>query len=493
MRTGFFARTRNKLFHLAAVAFAIAGFPWAASAQAPYGDFGQSARQQASPRERASQAIYNAPGSESRGGQQAAYDAHGNPLIVQTQYGDPMGCNSCGCGNCGGCDGGCYGGCDGSGSCGCYGPHNGYGGFNGPMPMGAGGTDPPVGYDLMNDVGVQGDLCDQRGPHFFDVRAEAVYLHRDTTFDRDIDFTALNVGNTVVLNSRQLDFEDRTGFRVIGRYDVCPMAVVEFGYTGIFDWSDQATVTDDAGNLYSLFSRPAPGTGLFGVDPAGVNVAGGPNPESERAVQQTIYANSDLQSAEMSYRRYWLGYSPRISGTLLAGFRYTRLDDNFLFATSGSEPATAAQAGPFAELRYRDQCENNLAGFQTGADAWISLTQGLRVGSEGKVGIYNNHWLVENRITTTPYGTTPPSLVEKFKGDHIALLAEASVDAVADLMPSVSLRAGYEVLFMNSLALAAENFNETSPYGNQGIRVPFFDNDGQLFYHGAHVGLEYVW
>jgi len=122
------------------------------------------------------------------------------------------------------------------------------------MPMGCGGTDPPVGYDLMNDVGVQGDLVDQRGPHYFDVRAEAVYLRRDVTFERDIDFTALNVSNNVVLSSRDLDFNDRTGFRVIGRYDICPLAVVEFGYTGVFDFSDSKTAVDPTNNLFSLFS-----------------------------------------------------------------------------------------------------------------------------------------------------------------------------------------------------------------------------------------------
>ena len=96
--------------------------------------------------------------------------------------------------------------------------------------------------------------------------------------------------------------------------------------------------------------------------------------------------NSDLQSAEISYRRYWLGYSPRISGTLLAGFRYTKLDEDFLFRTQGSEPIPSQPAGPLAALRYSEDCENNLAGFQTGGDIWVTLIQGLRFGSEGKVG-----------------------------------------------------------------------------------------------------------
>jgi hypothetical protein len=359
--------------------------------------------------------------------------------------------------------------------------------------MGAGGTDPPIGYDLMNDVGVEGGLVDQRGPHYFDIRAEAVYLHRDVTFEQDIDMTSLNVGNTIVLNTGQLEFDDQPGFRLIGRYDICPLAVLEFGYTGVFGWEDSATFIDPTNNLYSLFSRPAPEAGLFGTDPIGVNIVGGPNPESERASQHSISMDSDLQSAEMSYRRYWLGYVPRISGTLLAGFRYTRLDETFEFRTQGSEPATNNPGGPLAALRYSEECENNLAGAQIGGDIWISLFQGLRFGSEAKGGLYNNHFSLTNDITTTPLGTTPPTLLEEFEGDHAAFIGEGSVDLVADIMPSVSVRVGYEVLFLNSLVLAGENFNQTSPYGNQGPRVPFIDNDGQLFYHGAHAGIEYIW
>ncbi len=64
---------------------------------------------------------------------------------------------------------------------------------------------------------------------------------------------------------------------------------------------------------------------------------------------------------------------------------------------------------------------------------------------------------------------------------------------MADLFPSLSFRAGYEVLFLNELVLAGDNFNPTSPYGNQGTRVPFVDNNGELFYHGGHVGIEYIW
>jgi hypothetical protein len=66
---------------------------------------------------------------------------------------------------------------------------------------------------------------------------------------------------------------------------------------------------------------------------------------------------------------------------------------------------------------------------------------------------------------------------------------------VIDVLPSWSLRAGYEVLFMNSLVLAGENFNSASPYGlvGQAPREPFLFDQGSAFMHGGHVGVEYIW
>jgi hypothetical protein len=478
MRMGSLANSR-KFVALFIAAASMATMPLATFGQAHIAsyDSGDSSDGQG-PR----QALYTAPGGGNGGPNSPYVDANGNRIIVPAQY-----CEQCSDGN-GGCDGGEYGGCQGGQCC--------QGGYPGCCPMGAGGTDPAVGYDLANDAGMEGAPLDQRGPHYFDIRVESVFLQRDKSFEKNIDFTALNVGGPVVLSSRELDIEDvNWGFRILGRYDICPLSVVEFGYTGVYGFSDKASVTDPTNNQYSLFSRTAPNTGLFGVSPTGVNLPNGPNPFTERANSESIELSSDLQTAEISYRRYWLGYSPRISGTLLAGFRYTKVNENFEFSAQGSEqfPQSPPQGIAPAALDYKEDCNNNLAGFQTGGDIWLSLMQGLRIGTEGKVGIYDNHSVLANRISTTPNGVQPPSLFEEFKGDNAAFIGEGSFDVVADILPSVSIRAGYEVLFLNELVLAGDNFNQTSPYGNQGVREPFVDTHGELFYHGGHVGIEYTW
>jgi hypothetical protein len=515
MRIGSLARSQGTLAALFVAAATTAMLPLATFGQVRNTAYaaGNSPRNQGS-----MQALYDAPNDG--GSTQAASryrDANGNQMVVPAGYNmscgqgcdDNGGCYGGGC-DCGGCG---YGGCGGCGGCGDCGPGC-QGGYPGCCPMGAGGTNPPIGYDLMNDAGIEGNLVDQRGPHYFDIRAEAVYLQRDKSFEKNIDFSSRNVGNVagtnVVLSSSQLDIEDpQYGFRVVGRYDICPMSVVEFGYMGIFDWNDRATTdpADHSNDLYSLFSRVNPESGPFAQSPTGVTSntspinpnLSGPNPFSERASFHSIELSSDLQSAEISYRRYWLGYSPRISGTLLGGFRYTKVNENFTFFTQGSQaytepPFSPNQTLPLASLEYKEDCDNNLAGLQIGGDMWVSLFQGVRVGSEVKGGIYDNHSRLFNRISTNPQDVQPPASFEDFRQDHVAFIGEGSFDVVADLFPSVSLRVGYEVLFLNELVLAGNNFNQSSPYGNQiDPRVPFVDTHGELFYHGAHAGLEYTW
>ncbi|HEX3598693.1 MAG TPA: BBP7 family outer membrane beta-barrel protein [Lacipirellulaceae bacterium] len=488
MRFGLFSRTRNSLVKLVGLAATVAMPLIAANAQL-YGEPMSGARQTGPQDGRAMQALYTEPVRPSANGQQqpTCYDSYGNPLILPASY----------CQQCGG---------PWNGQCGCYGCSPGQqgpcccGGFNTTMPMGCGGTDPPVGYDLMNDAGTEGDLTDQRGPHYFDVRAEGVWLHRDKSFGDNVDFVGRNLSSTPLLSSNELDIKDQVGFRVLGRYDICPLAVVEFGYTGIFDFSDSATITDPIpGNLFSLFSRPAPETGQFGSTPVNVALPGGPLPFTERTIRDEISLKSDLQTAEISYRRYWLGWSPRISGTLLAGFRYTKVDETFQFDTLGTPNVDPTFANP--AFQYKTDAVNNLAGFQAGGDAWISLMQGLRVGAEGKAGIYDNHYDLTTHIRDGNVGSLTDVITpDEFSKDKPAFIGEASLDMVADITPSISLRVGYEILFLDSLVLAGDNFNQTSPFGNQMDansvvipRVPFVHDNDTLFYTGAHAGIEYTW
>src|SRR5690606_24450120 len=120
---------------------------------------------------------------------------------------------------------------------------------------------------------------------------------------------------------------------------------------GLYEWSDRATFQSGAFNLFSPYSD-------FGTDPAG----GFGLTETDAADFASLEYGSELHSAEISYRHYWVGWHPRVTGTWLAGFRYTRLSEDFLYGT------TTATGSHLSHTRT----ENDLAGFQTGGDMWVT-------------------------------------------------------------------------------------------------------------------------
>jgi hypothetical protein len=271
------------------------------------------------------------------------------------------------------------------------------------------------------------------------------------------------------------DEEYDPGFRLTARLDVGALSVAELIFTGFYEQEQSATAVDllpqspTQGNLFSIFS-------LFGTDPAG----GIGMPETERAVLHSVEWESDYHSAEISFRRYWVGHSPRVSGTLLAGFRYAQLRESLGFHTEAN--------GTYDTVTISD---NNLYGFQSGFDVWYTIVQGLRIGTEGKAGIYLNQLYVTNEGAASD---GDPFIDERFENDQAAFIGEQRVDLVADVLPSLSIKVGVDALFINSVALAVENFNTGSPYPDFGpVRVPFFNDQGDVLYYGYHAGIEYVW
>lgn len=440
-------------------------------------------------------------------------DVHGDSVVVPAGYFAPPSCvaydaASCGYGSC--CDGGQCGcgqcGCQSCGGAGCNSSMTPGGpGYYGDCPPP--GTYPPYGCSpVMADMAGAGSLgLDQCGPHYFDVRAEFVYMTRTHTFDRSINFTSLdpvdpmNPGAAVyVLNSDDLNYDFEPAFRVTGRYDLGPLSVAEFSYFGLHDMRTDASYSvpfqtetippindSQLGNLYSLFSQFGQVPNIMGDE---VIVENGAMGTTDRAIYHGISLNTDLQTAEITYRRYWVGYNPRVSGTVLFGARYTRLSEQFKFATMAEE----------GDFDYSVDAENDIVGFQTGGDVSVCLMQGLRLGAEGKAGIYNNRFKVGTQINSDPFANsneTPLFLTENDDGNNIAFIGETSLDLVIDVSPSCTLRGGYEVLWINSVALASDNFNTTSPFGlpGQPTRIPFTEEQENVLYHGFRLGAEYIW
>ncbi len=422
----------------------------------------------------------------------AFVDAHGAPLVMPAQYAAPVvGADYCGGG--GGYGGDCYG-----GGAGCYGGGGSGGGYGGDAPWG--------GY--MN--------TEQCGPHFFDFSAEYLHYTRDKSSFRESTVYSTNGfandDNTIIttpfndqfvaLRGSDVGSDDGNGYRLTGRFDVGALSLVEFTYSGMY-WDDDAVANQEgATQLFSVFSLYGAGTngnwdqnGTAGA-PTGADFAA-----TDNAMQHRLQYESELHSTEASFRRYWVGFNPRVSGTLLIGFRYTNLQEAMAFSSF----ADAGSPVTRESITIGADADNDLAGVQVGGDVWITVFQGFRIGNETKVGLYNNDYKVRNSVAASDASLN--NVQTQLSGDQASFLGEMKFMAVADLTPSWSLKAGYELLFISDLALAGDSLATAQPYGDinnisQGLATALpagvgpaagATADGEAFFHGFTLGAEYVW
>ncbi len=340
------------------------------------------------------------------------------------------------------------------------------------------GCDPS--YDESYGSGEEIGFEAPQGPHYFDFGVEFLHWQRVKIGSPERPLASLGAVvlpaiPTIALSTEDL-ISDESGVRFTGRIDIGPDTLFEVSYAGLFAWSSTAQFTDpNAGNpaIHTLFTS-------FQTD-------GGAFTTHSRAARVIANYKADLHTTELSFRRYWLGNRSKVTGTILAGFRWTRLNEDFQFLTFGADAAATNPNPAPGNLSYDIQTDNDLCGFQTGGDLWISVRPGLRVGGELKLGLYNNRLKSRAVIIDGASG----AVVEEAESNHVAFIAETKVQIVADITPHISLKAGYDLMFLDRLALASSQLN--ADLTGLGARTATLENRGQALYHGFSAGFEYVW
>ena len=338
--------------------------------------------------------------------------------------------------------------------------------------------------------------CAQR---WFDVHAEAMFLSRDIGRNADFTSSGLGVPANIVLSTDNLNFDPvqdgggEEGFRITTAMQLGSGTSLEMGYYGSFNWADAAEACDPDGQLFSALSD-------FGFDPFnGFD-------DTDRSFLQRIEYSSSFDNFDLSFRRRWVGPNCRFQGSWTLGARYFYLDEGFRYMTRGDNETAAtaladkqariAQADALGQLRFMDygiNTRNSLTGCQVGADLWACALPGLSIGAEGKCGIYGN----TAKQTTHVSGNSIADFTESKVANEVAFILQGDLMLVYKLNYSWTLRAGYHMLFVDGVALASENFNSVPPIvfspppGND--RVTSINSNGNVFYHGGTVGLEWMW
>ena len=157
------------------------------------------------------------------------------------------------------------------------------------------------------------------------------------------------------------------------------------------------------------------------------------------------------------------------------GFRYVDLDETLTITRQADGD------------NYQFQAHNRLYGFETGLDS-ILWDNGCRLKLQGsaRAGLYYND--VEASASSTFAGARSGQAAS----DEAAFIGELGLNAGYDVNCQLSLRAGYQLLFVDGVALAADQVPNSGGLGNANPNpVPVNIDSSSLLYHGFNIGLEY--
>ncbi len=324
----------------------------------------------------------------------------------------------------------------------------------------------------------EGGCC---APHWFDIHAEFHYLGLDNhgpliEFSRD-------TGGTTRTTSNHLEYGDEFGFRVTGTYQTGPGSNLEFTYLGMFDFNETAEVTgtDELNSIFTNFTANDPG--FQGQE------------QFDQADLHRIRLENDFDSLELNYRRRWLSQTCLFQGSWMIGVRYVKLRERLRWLSLASRDTDADLIDDTGGEGYcRLDATNYMTGPQIGGDIWLCLVPGLNIGLDGKFALLGNnakqHTSIFGLDLVDNYVGIVPS--ETIGNDKISFLAEVSLNVAYRVNHKLTLRAGYELVFIEGAALALENFNPDVPLF--GItRTASFSDGGTLFYDGFTIGGEWMW
>jgi len=276
--------------------------------------------------------------------------------------------------------------------------------------------------------------------------------------------------NTTFLSTSDFDSNFNSGLQATVGIPLCGGRAVEFDYFGLFGGNASAVVVSPDPNAFLIFPN---------------NLAGNVFVDLDRA--QVVYTSSvhsfavNLPCCCGCCDESCCGEVQCRSVTWFAGFRYLNLAEEFDIT------AQRTVAGAVEEGNYNIRTNNHLYGAQLGAR--LRRTSG-RLGWEagGFGGIFGNDASQTQSVTDFPNFPLRPTVSSS--GGGVSFVGGANLSGLYSLSNVWNLRAGYNVMWIEGVALAPDQLDfdfAAAPSGNQ------LDDGGGMFLHGLNVGVEARW
>jgi hypothetical protein len=320
------------------------------------------------------------------------------------------------------------------------------------------------------------------------------------------------------LSTKDADFTFEPGARLsigrtLGRDVANRDHAIEVTFFGLFDYDGRATMSASVpGRVVQVGGNPA------NVIPVGVDSLLGTNeaffdranvfgfvginrvPGFERAAEQTIDYQANLNSVELNYRiggrpsrdrlvmqpdgRWARHATPSNVKAVFLGLRYLRQNEMFEYTSIGG-----LQEGERG--LYQVTTDNDMMGLQLGGEITEKRTDWV-IGLRGKLGgllnVADRHSFVEGvGDVDRDFGPVESySRSQTVSDEYLAFLGEAGIYFAYYLRPNTSVRVGYDAMYINGVATATNNLGLMPEF-------PKFEVTGDSLYHGMNFGFEMTW
>ena len=354
----------------------------------------------------------------------------------------------------------------------------------------------PLGDRSQGAGGNNMDSSRSSHPSRWTVSAEAIVFDRigranRTLVERVPGFVSFgNVPTTPsapALNSTDLDQGFSPGMRLGVTYHVDSNYDLELSFFRISDWDSTRSIGPD--NPLNWLVMKAPG-GFFQTQDFSYQ-------------SMTWDYSTELYNAEANLR--W-NLSNRV--ILLAGFRWLQLTENlqgtipppdrilptwksnlnnnlYDVARIENQPGgiPASPLPPF----WNTSTTNNLYGLQIGADGKFFERGPFSIDGLIKVGGYCNHASESTGVSiekaVRPSGAST---------NHAAFVGEAGLQCKYQITRGITLKLGYEALWLDGVALAPGQMQETyNTFAPVTVTALGVNSDSSVLFHGATAGLEF--
>lgn len=181
---------------------------------------------------------------------------------------------------------------------------------------------------------------------------------------------------------------------------------------------------------------------------------------------------SRLHSGEINFVR-----NLPVGMRLFAGFRAIEFTE-----VMEGEFELAQDPNPFD--RYSVDVNNKLYGVQAGIESVAWARRGVHLDGFAKVGVLTNMAEQESGFVGTSLSTVAA------RAALTSVLFEGGLFTAYKLGKNCTLRAGYQVLWIGNLAIAAEQPSATGVFDQVGRIPPATVGRGDVLYHGGLIGME---